>query len=1297
MINLSDLKILDGKPIYDTNNDTYVVYEDEETILNTTDYKLLGFLNGYSYANNAGYLLKSTLYGAPVHEIFLDVDHAVFIEKMSYAYFWKDKTMYKINEMMEIEWEVEFDDYIRQVIMDMNGNTYIIFKNSRTIWKYNREGKPVYYLNDSDDPTHYCRLYCGFISEGGGHLYVTGVDFFGNGQYIAYVDHYDTRKCKRVERVIKNYYDYGKAVELDDPRYSYNDIYVDGDYIYLYGRSYIEKLNIKMRLIWRFYPYGFDTIGTLNGVYQDSFHEIVFDNRKFKDRIYFCTSIDVNKRKCSFGKLSTNGSLKWQIIDKSENPLENVEFNVCIYNDEIYITAKKNVDAKSAYVLALDENRALFETRDGELIKIIQYNTEELYSSDNYIGRYTLADFLKESVTKTIDIPILQDTGVIKVDEKTYLVVSVRNPALDDPSSYDCAKLIGSIPVDKINHYSVINTRYGLFLLTKDGYMVKTRYPYTPDQEVEYIVDDESKFIDNMDNKHLIRNRGVGTIYFYILNDEYKYGQDIITKRDGLTIITKRKGHSIIRKKRYVYRFIQKKLIDIDIIVEHLRQNNILDTLLPVYVDKLRHHTVTYIEDMQRCLSPVLFDLDYCKRFSYRYDGYDYPIRFSNTQIFMCNNIPYINKRKSRSLFIESMATLVANQEVQPFLIFIDGKVVKWSNMTIVRDWEYSYIILNDTPENHDKIDSILLPCTIRYGEDDKIIPDVPHLYFNEDRLLTENPEEVVIRIEITDIDVNGNTLISSGYELEDENDPHTMHNTIVEIPTRDYDQWSYTNNLFVFSPDGRLFADSRFYLTSYGENMYSYEFDEPNTIYKTFYFNKANDSKGMIYDIPNQEQVRHDLRKKYIPSNPIPEDSFKSPFDFRLSRDKSYLTNISEATRYIMGYNMRLLVDHYRDQSNIKSFVFTGRHILHLSSKHEGHLYMPRQRSNGLFDYVLVFVNDKLYEYMHEIVYKANGFYLPIFDHVRDNDKVEILHFKNVDNSYMSLSITDAPDYISEKMRYDNFLLFGNSESGRLTYEDFDKVTKEQYPLKFDYKNNFTDYGKYLNTSIKLEDLYYYGKSINVCSKRQFHSMYYKVIGYKDTFDLDPSFKFCHSIDQYMIFVDGRKLTQDEWQLITPTHGTPRDKISIRLNYSLINGQLIHIFYLPDPYEEIVVDLGLNDNGVVIAETRDIIMDTSSLDYSFDNELFLIFVNGSKIIKDDIQNISSTRVRIKDSFDLSNADLPASAAGGISRKVCICKYLNPDKILQKVFSYGDLWTKSVDGLTKEDYEQLFARSGVKK
>lgn len=1278
MISLSELEILKDKPIYDTNNDTYVVYEDKETVLSTAEFKLLGFQNGYSYSNSSGYLMKGTLYGAPVHEIVLDVDHGVFKEGFSYMFFYKDMTMYKVNEMMEIEWSIDFDDYIRQIILDNNGNTYILFCNSRSIRKYDKQGNLKYYMDDSDDPYHYCRLYCGYISEGGGHLYVTGVDFFDDDKYIAYVDHYDTRKCKRIERMVKNYYSYGEGVERDDPRYTYSDMCVDGDYLYLYGRSYIEKYNIKMRLIWRFYPYGFDSIGSLNNLYSDSFHEVVFDNRKFKDRIYFCSSIDVNKRNCSFGKLTTNGQLKWEITDKSDNPITNVEFNVCIYNDEIYVTSKKDVDAKKSYLLALDDNNVLLETRNNELIRVVQHNTEELYASENYNGYYTIGDDLKDGVPKKITVAIMHDTGKIMVDENHPLVYDDDYPYWKNPDNYWHFKLYGTQAIDRVNENSLIMTRYGTFLMTKFGTYIRTRYAYEPDQDIQYIVDDEEKKLTTKQDFHLIRNKTVGVINFYLLNDEYKFGQDIITKRDNKIIITKDKHHSIIRKKRYVYRYTIRRLLDIDIIVEYLKENGILETMLPQYVDKLRHHTTHMIEDMQTCLSPTLFNIEAQKRYSYKYDGYDYPIRFIDTQIFMCNNIPYIKKRKSRSLFIEPMAQLVANEEVQPFLLFLGGKVIKWSDMTIVRDWQFSYIILNNTPENDERIDAVLFPCVIRYGEDNKILPNTPHLYFNSERLLTENTDDVSIRIEITDSAVDGHTIISEGNVLEDPGDLSTSHDTIIEVPTRDYDQWSNSNNLFVFSPDGSFFPDSRFYLTNYSKNMYSYEFDEKGVTYKTFYFIKANDSKGMIYNIPNQSQVKEDLMKKYIPSNSIPEDSFKVPFDFRLSRDKSYLTNISEATRYILGYNMGLLVDFYRDQSNIKAYTYTGEKILFISANNNGYIKMPRQRNNGLFDYVIMFVNDNLYDYYHEITYSKNYFIIPIFDHVRRSDKVEIVHFKNVNNVYSKMTVNAEPDYIGELLRYDNFLLFGNSESGKVSYDTFDPEQCDQYPIPFDYKNNFNEYGKYINTSIKLEDFYYYNRSINIVSKRQFRSMYYNVlVNSQSEFDLDPTFRFCHNTNQYLVFVNGIKLNQTDWTIIYPTHELPRERITIRLDEPIHKGDIIDIIYIPDPYEEIILERYTNRFG-------DIILDVSKLDYSFDNELFLIFIDGHKVIKDDIQNISANRVRIKTNYPEWS-------------DVCICKYLNPDRILYKVFSYGDIWTKSVNGLSQEDYEQLFIKSGIKK
>ena len=1272
MINISDLNILDkNKPIYHTSNDTHILYEENEYIVNSSNYKLLGFLNGFSYSNNEGYLLKSTLDGIPIHQIYVDVDNATFIEGMSYAYFFKDNILYKITENMSIEWEEIFDDTIRQVLLDKSGNIYILFENSRTIMKYDKNNNPIVYINDSDNPSNICKIYCGYLSEGGSHLYINGIEWiYGENQYISFIDHYDTRTYKKIDRVIKNYYDYTNKYEVGDEKFSYSDMCVDGDYIYLYGRSYIEKFNIKMRLMWRFYAYDFDYTGSLNNIYMDSFHNIVYDNNRFKDRIYFCSSIDVNNKKCALGKLSLNGNLLWKIIDTTDRTgLDKVEYNICIYNDEIYMTTKDLVDAKSSYLLSLDNNRVLFETRNGELVKITQQNLDELYDSSNYNGYYSIISELKDGIEKIIDIPINHDNGVIMVDDQYKLVMEWNVPYWENPENYNYYTLVGTLPLDDTNLVSIIKTKYGNFIKTNNGSYIKTKLAYEPIQDVQYITDINNNKLNTMDNYDIIRKETTGVIYFYLLNDEYKFGQDIVTKYDK-TIITKRKEYSIIKKKQDVYKYINKKLLDIDIIVEYIKQENILDTLLPVYVDKLRHNTSTYIEGIQKCVSPVILDLDYCKRYSYRFDGYDYPIRFSNTQIFMCNNIPWTKKRKSPSILIESIATLVVNEEVRPFFIFIDGKIVKWSNIVIVRDWKFSYIILNNTPENDSRIDAIMFPCKIRYGEDNKILPNTPHLYFNKNRLLTENTsEELSVRIEIIDENINHTSIISKGSEKD---------KTIISVPTRDYDQWSNLNNLFVFDKDGKYVADSRFYLSNLGKNMYYYEFDEKNTIYKTFYYTKYNESKAMLYDIPNQEQVKYDIEEKLDNNEYIPEDNFRAPFDFRLSRDKSYLTNISEATKYIMSYNMSLLVDYYRDQSNIKSYIYTGEHIRNLSAKNKGVLLMPRIRNKtGLFDFVIIFVNDKLYDYNNEIKYKASNFEVPIYNHILNSDKVEIIHFNNVDNNYSSIIINDELDYLNENLRYDNFLLFGNSESGRLTYPEFSVENNEQYMLEFEYKNNFSEYNKYLNTSIKLEDFYFYNRKINIASKKQFRSMYYNVLKDKqDEFKLNPEFRFCQFSNQYMIYVNGLKLNQDDWQLLYPTHNIPRKDISIKLNSSLKLGDKIDIIYIPTPYEEIILKNNSNKFG-------DIILDASNLDYVFDNELFLIFIDGNKILKDNIQNISSNRVRIKNKTTWN--------------EVCICKYLNPDRILQKVFSYGDLWSKSVNGLSNSDYEKLFIKSGVKK
>ena len=1252
MINLEDLEVLKDKVIYNTNTDEYVLYEKNERSLSAVDYRLLGFLNGYCYSYEDHYLVKSTLDQIEISRIFLDeIEAGVFYEGLSFAYFYEGSTIYQVTEDLDINWSLTFDDNIRQVIMDVYGHIYILFVNSRVIRKYSNQGEYILYLNSSDNPSRYSRLYAMFISKGCGHLYVIGSDFWDN-KVESYIDHYNVRKCELVERQILCQYD---NVQIDDEYFTYKDIYIDGDYVYIYANNYVERRNLKLRPIWQ-YNLGYNYITKTS----DCLASVVYDNQKYQNRIYFCENLQ-SSGGYSFGKLNTNGSLLWKIT-YPEN-MEDIDFHIGIYNSDIYLTSKRDVTARANYVLALDDNKVLFETRDGNLIRIVEYNHDAIYSPENYIGRYLIGDEIKDGISKYTDFNLLHDTGDILTDENLNIWLTEPNKDYRNPENYNYFRLIGTLVTDQLPEYSLIRTKDGKMIITINQSYIETLYPYLGETSFEYITNVQGDILNTDDGKDIIRSAGVYMDNFYILADQHKFFQHIITKRDGDTIITKKKEFALTRKAKYVYRYVIKRLLDIDIIVQHLEENGILETMIPQYVDRLRHHTTHMIKDMQQALSPVQFNLQAVKRYSYKYDGYDYPLRISNTQIFMCKNIPYIKKRSNNSIYIESMTTIIENEEITPFLLFLNGKAVKWSDVTIVRDWYFSYIIISNNNDESDKLEAILFPCVIRYGEDNSILSNITTgLYFDRNGYLTENTDDITLRVEVIDNDIVGNTHVI------------TEDNPYLEFDNIEYNLLTDTNNIFAFE-NGSFFGDSRFYLDSHGKNIYTYDRDYTNVVFKTFYFDKANHSKNMLFEIPDQENTRGNIIDEAVNGVSVPTQNFMVPFDFKYTFDKTYLQNISEATRYILTYKMQLLIDFYRDQSNIKYYTFDGERVLTLASNNGGYLVMPRQKTDGLFDYIMVFLNDHLYRYQHEVEYESRVFKIPIFDHVTFGDKLEIVHFKRVFNEYSTLTVTNGElDYIQSELRYDNFLLFGNSYSGKGVYDTFDVTSTVQYHIDFDYKNNYNQYGKYTSTEIQLMDPYYYDKEINICSKRQFHQMYYSIIDDEahTVFDLEPEFRFCHNTNQYMIFVNEKKLNSDEWSLHVTGEENDIDHSYIEVVNPLYKDDIIHIFYIPESYEEIIMD---NHSDVY----GDIVMDVSNLEYPFDKELFIIFLDGRKVLVDDIQNISSNRIKIKNNVPLNS-------------NICICKYLNPVEVLQKVFSYSDIWTKSVDSLTDVDYDALFNR-----
>ena len=1277
-VSVSDITGLKNKKVYNTSNEQIVLTKDYEKIIHSPEYTILGFLNGYMYASKGIYLAKCTTDGESIAEIKIELKHATFSQGSSFFYAWIDNILYKITENIEIEWSKEFQDDIQSAVMDVKGSVYVVFKSGRNIYKYLDDGSELAYIDGSDDPSKDVKLFNVFVSKGAGWLYAIGTEYWDyDNKALSFIDKYNVRTWERIERIelCSN-----TNVSEDDLMYHYDTFFVLGDYIYLYAMQYISKIHIKAIEYWK-YMAGYNAATNTH----DTIGHIEFSDNPKNEYLYFVEDL-YSSNGHAFGKFTLQGNLMWKIT--LTDSIDEVDFKLCIYENKMYVSNRSLVQAKKGYILSLNDEQVLFRTRNGHLVEIVDVNDDELFSPDNYYGMYLLADTIKEGIPKIIYHPLRHDDGDIINENGEVLLLPEENFKYTDPDNYDYKYLLCSNYNVNANDFSIIFAKNYRPVITRLKNVIKTKQPYLPDRIHEFILNMQGNRIDTMQDYDLIRRRFTYSYDRYLLADRNMFNTDIITKDLGLTIITKAKGYHIVMKRRNVYTYLLSRYDDINLLESWLIENGVTMTSLPGHIQDLIHHTFDAIQDIQMAGTPVQYDIQPFKQHEYMFDGAKFYNNTWGTQIFSCTNLPYDKRRCVKEAYIDSVANMVANQEIRPFLIFLNGKAIPWSDITIVRDWSYSYLIIDNTDPYESDLSCIVFPCDIRYGEDNDCLPeDVcdTHFYFDSEGKLTSDRTKVAIRMEVIDKNIVGGTSdYSKGYIEVDNN----------------YMQRASERNIFVFE-DNLLFPDSRYYFQDHNKDIFTYLRDTDNAIFKTFYWIKANDYYGIMYKIPNGDYTKTERIKQAKNNTASVTDSFNSPFNYHMWRSKTWEENVAQAVAYIMQYDMSLLVQYYKEQSHIQSYTFNGEYLINRVPKDGGWLIMPRSRRNSYDDYIMVFRNHHLYEYYKEIQYDTHNFKIPIFNHVGRDDIIEIIHFKEVDNRYYHLTISSdkRSDYLPEGLRYDNFLLFANSPSGKQFYDRFSVERGVQYDVEFAYKNNFDETtGKYISTDFKLSDEYYIDKPINIASKRQFRHMYYNIFYDRDEVNLDPSFRFCHDKTKYMIFKNWDLLLQDDWDLIIPTNETPAMYITLKFKEQLLEGDEIEIFYLPMSYDEIDITNQIDWN--MYNQVGDINIDMSTLGYQFDKDLFWLAYSGKKINYDIIENINNHRCRITADPLVEDPELPTDTDGTWppsgtrqnNNKMYLYRFIQPDQLLGKLYSYSDKWSDATDALSVKDYETLLTK-----
>ena len=122
----------------------------------------------------------------------------------------------------------------------------------------------------------------------------------------------------------------------------------------------------------------------------------------------------------------------------------------------------------------------------------------------------------------------------------------------------------------------------------------------------------------------------------------------------------------------------------------------------------------------------------------------------------------------------------------------------------------------------------------------------------------------------------------------------------------------------------------------------------------------------------------------------------------------------------------------------------------------------------------------------------------------------------------------------------------------------------------------------------------------------------------------ISSKFRCCDIQKQYCLFINGRLVDRDDYIITLPKLSRPFDGMYLYTSRFFKATDRIDLFYLP--YEFMNMN---SDKTFELKENGYIEYDRQSLKFPLDPDLYMIFINGKKVAKDDIIRISANTMRI--------------------------------------------------------------------
>lgn len=627
-----------------------------------------------------------------------------------------------------------------------------------------------------------------------------------------------------------------------------------------------------------------------------------------------------------------------------------------------------------------------------------------------------------------------------------------------------------------------------------------------------------------------------------------------------------------------------------------------------------------------------------------KYKGEYFRMIFKDKYFFETTLLSYQWFKNTKPKFeVDTVYNLVSKQIMFPVLFFLDGKLQKWTDVYIVPENNITtYVIINNNYTQNKKLplDTVFIPLTdILYMEKPTYEEIIDIKNESSFTLCFDKEGKIIYDNEDSDIYTIIGFYESHKLEVDTNTDMRTLNGIDYYLVDRNKLDNEYIGNRanLAFDNDNKFIGNIDTNLQFIGDNAYRLNTNLNKNDIKVIFTFIYKDSTGFKTDM--KKRIGSDNSDLMLYYNSKTNKEIKQ-FNLELEDKKwDWLhtkseENIRKAIKSILQYDQSILKSAYLKKSKVVSETYTVEDFLNRFAIDDiGNCSIPRMRKGLLNNSLMMFIDGKLFSYDRFIIDKSNNIKVSLGKYAdKLTSEIDLVFFTDTENSVYNYNIhsSDTEVIIPEDINPKYLEIYSKVDNPHNYRFDFEyDITPNEFtyiPIKFTMEKCYQNVYK-----IKFENGDFYGRDIIFTSRRQFR---HKHVVWQNSPDyriyLDEEFNYLSNDDAFMIFINGRKINRENFIVTIPSESRPFDRSILEITTFLDKGDDIDIFYLPDNIKSI----NLKDN----TQYEPLAMVSDKIIYNLSKDLQFFFVNGRKIARDHIEDISANHVVIDKAY--SNYDL---------------------------------------------------------